>query len=267
MSLTLGGWKTFIDKLSQFSGGALTALSVESYLRGLKKDLKDEPNLRDLIETHKQITETIRELMDDKIENSVMQGAVTQAAESSRKSMEDIQSNLDKARKLSEQVVSDNVSSEDKANITQDLSNVHEVLKSKMQTLNTEISSMIDNLKSSKGSGSSSFTDWSNIYDLYINVQNYIDLLSLDQKAALANIGLLFSILISTISITGILVGDRIVEYFKLEQRFPWAARYFELRRKFRYYYSVWNILLILIMTLLLLSFNIFVLFKDILMS
>jgi len=97
-------------------------LSVESYLRGLKKGLKDDPNLRDLIETHKQNTETIRELMDDQIENSVMQGAVGQAAESSRRSMEDIQSNLDKARKLSEQAVSENVTSEDKANITQDLS-------------------------------------------------------------------------------------------------------------------------------------------------
>jgi hypothetical protein len=114
-------WKTFIDKFSHFSTGAIAAMTAESYLRGLTTYLKDEPNFRDLIESPKQNSATIRELMDDKIENSVMQGAVTQAAESSRRSMEDIQSNLDKARKLSEQVVSDNVSSEDKANITQDL--------------------------------------------------------------------------------------------------------------------------------------------------
>jgi hypothetical protein len=151
--------KNIFDKLSQFSGGAIGAMTAESYFRGLKKDMRDDPNLRDLIETHKQNTETIRELMDDKIENSVMEGAVSQVAESSRRSMEDIQSNLDKARKLSEQVASDKLNSEDKANITQDLSNLHEGIKTKLTTLNTEISSIIDNLKSSKGNGSNSFID------------------------------------------------------------------------------------------------------------
>jgi len=43
----------------------------------------------------------------------------------------------------------------------------------------------------------------------------------MEQKAALANIGFLFSILVYTISIIGIFVGDRIVEYLQLEQRFP----------------------------------------------
>ncbi len=107
-----------------------------------------------------------------------------------------------------------------------------------MQTLNTEISSIIDNLKSSKGSGSSSltdWTDWNSISDFYINVQNYIESLTMEQKAALANIGFLFSILVYTISIIGIFVGDRIVEYLQLEQRFPWAARYFELRKNLDY--------------------------------
>lgn len=263
-------WKTFFDKLSHFSTGAIAAMTAESYLRGLKKDLKDDPNFRDLIETHKQNTEIIRELMDEKIENSVMQGAVGQAAESSRRSIDDIQSKLETARTLSEQVASDNVSSEDKANITQNLSNLHEGIKSKMTTLNNEITSIIDNLKSSKGSGSNSLTDWTDwsfISNLFTNIQNYIETLTLDQKAALINICLTFSILVSTISIIGIFVGDRIVEYLQLEHKFPRIARYFELRRKFRYYYFIWNSFLILLMILLILSFNIFVLFKEILMA
>jgi hypothetical protein len=94
---------------------------------------------------------------------------------------------------------------------------------------------------------------------LYINILNFINSLSLEQKAALAKISLTFSILITMISIVGIFVGDRIIDYFQLEGKFPRWAKYFELRRKFQFYDYIWNTSIILFMILILLSFNIFV--------
>jgi hypothetical protein len=263
-------YKVLWQKISFFTTGVLGAMSTEAYIRGLKKDLIDDKRLTDLIDTHKQNTDTIRELMNSKIENSVIQGSASQAAESSRRSMDGVQGDLEKARELSEQLGVGSLSTEDKANVTQELSNIHNTLNLKMNTLNKDLNLIIESLKGSNGSGSStSLIDWNNISisDFFVNFQNYLDSLSLDQKAAMANICFTASIFFAMIGIVGIFVGDRIVIYFQLEKKFPSFAKFFELRKKFQLYYFILDTSFIFIMIFCLLSFNIFVLFKDIIMS
>jgi hypothetical protein len=81
------------------------------------------------------------------------------------------------------------------------------------------------------------------------------------------NIFAILTIYSCMMSIIGIFVGDRILNYFQLEQKFPRAAKYLKLRQKLQLYYFIKDTSLIFIMIIMILSFNIFVLFKDIIMS
>lgn len=80
---------------------------------------------------------------------------------------------------------------------------------------------------------------------------------------AIINILFLISLLFSMFNLLGILAADRIIDYFKLDARLPWAARYFSLRKTVQKYSFIWNFVLVLICFTVLFIFNIFVFFKD----
>ena len=72
------------------------------------------------------------------------------------------------------------------------------------------------------------------IRQYYLSYQSYLDQLTLEQKGAIINISLAVTIFFCLTTLLGVFAGDRIVEYFKLETRYPKLAKFFTLRRKFR---------------------------------
>ena len=74
----------------------------------------------------------------------------------------------------------------------------------------------------------------------YLNqLQTAIDNLGQTQKLALIHILASISILFCLFTLIGVYLGDYIIEYFKLEARYPRLARYFSIRRKFQTYYFI----------------------------
>lgn len=77
------------------------------------------------------------------------------------------------------------------------------------------------------------------ILEYYYRVYAAIDQLTLEQKAALFNVSAIITVFFCASTIVGLFAGDRLIEYLKLEQRFPRLEHYFTLRRKFRWYYFI----------------------------
>jgi len=87
-----------------------------------------------------------------------------------------------------------------------------------------------------------------------------LDQLSHEQKYAVIHISFAITILFCLFTLIGIHSGDRLIEYFKLEEKYPKLAKYFLIRRKLKSYSFYWNTFIIFIMLLVIILFNIFVL-------
>ena len=70
--------------------------------------------------------------------------------------------------------------------------------------------------------------------------------LTLEQLGALAHLFSAFSILFSLISIITIVYSNMLLEFFKIEEKFPKLARYIRIRQKFQQYYLFLNFLIII---------------------
>jgi len=66
-------------------------------------------------------------------------------------------------------------------------------------------------------------------------------------------------ILFSLVSIISIIFGDELLLYFNLENKYPKLARFIQIRRKFRYYYLIWNFLLIILVLLTIIYVNLLI--------
>ena len=76
-----------------------------------------------------------------------------------------------------------------------------------------------------------------NISDNIDNINNFFINLSHEQNFALFNFLGIFVIFITLINILFIFYGNKLLDYFNLENRFPRLAVYINLRRKFQQYY------------------------------
>ena len=100
-----------------------------------------------------------------------------------------------------------------------------------------------------------------NIFDQIENINNFIINLSLEQNLALVNFLGTFIIVITVINILFIFYSNKIIDYFKLETRYPKLAFYINLRRKFQEYYLLWNTFIIIIISILMSLINLLVFF------
>ena len=71
----------------------------------------------------------------------------------------------------------------------------------------------------------------------------------------------LLVIMISAFNILSLYLGDKLIVYLNLEEKYPKIAKFIQLRRKFQNYYLLLNTSLILIICLVLIIINLIVLF------
>lgn len=76
---------------------------------------------------------------------------------------------------------------------------------------------------------------------------DYLDSLTLLQESSLLHIIMFLVLLITVINILGVLFGNEIIKYLKLEERFPKLAIFFKLRSQFQRYYLMWNVSILFI--------------------
>jgi len=77
-------------------------------------------------------------------------------------------------------------------------------------------------------------------------ISNFLSYLTFEQTVAIVHIFGFIVIIISLISLFTVFYGNKLIDYFQLENRLPKVARFIQLRRKFQMYYSVLDFILIL---------------------
>lgn len=102
-------------------------------------------------------------------------------------------------------------------------------------------------------------SDLSELFNNLIdNYREFLNTLSSDQMVIIFNISGYIMLLFTLTSITTILVGDQIINIFKLEIRYPKLAKYIKLKQTLNKHYLRFYIVLFYILILSLISVNIY---------
>lgn len=129
-------------------------------------------------------------------------------------------------------------------NIPHHESNIEELL-GKATSIQKEIIELASRkISSSNYTGGDS---WINlIKDYFDNLQELFSHLSLEQLAALSHLLTSIFILLCMTTVISIIYGEFLLNYFKLEEKFPIIGRYIKIRRKFQHFYLFVNFFLII---------------------
>lgn len=95
-----------------------------------------------------------------------------------------------------------------------------------------------------------------NIWESVENFNQWLSTITYEQNIAFINLSGTFVIFVTLFSIIAIFYGDRLINYLKLEERYPKIAKYIILRRKFQQFYLLINILIIFIVTIIMFVMN-----------
>ena len=131
-----------------------------------------------------------------------------------------------------------------------------DILDQKIEVVKKASNNIIEVIERwSKGNGNNFLPDF-NIQNLY----DFLDSLTLLEESAFLHITIFILILSCLFSIVSVFFGNEIIKYFKLEERFPRLELFFKLRAKFQRYYLIWNILIIVAVSLIAIFLNLIVL-------
>jgi hypothetical protein len=145
-----------------------------------------------------------------------------------------------------------------------------EVLKSHIENFNQETDNMhnliSDIIKFFNDNSNKFIGDKTNIIEFFSNyIKNWNNLLSslnFDQLVAIAHITSSICILINIFAIISILFGDKLIIYFKIEERFPKLTFILKLRQKVNKYSLILSFFIIISILLGLIYANILILLK-----
>ena len=104
----------------------------------------------------------------------------------------------------------------------------------------------------------SSLWGFDNISQIISNYQAFLDNLTLDQKYAVIHILLSIIIFLSLFNIIGLYLGDELIKFLKLEEKYPKIAKYIRLRRRFITYNIIFDSLIILLALIVIVGFNLY---------
>jgi hypothetical protein len=98
------------------------------------------------------------------------------------------------------------------------------------------------------------------ISDFLDKYRNFVDLLNLDQLVALINIFGYIMILFTLFSITVVLIGDYLIDNFKLEIRFPKLSKLIRIKQTLNKHSLFFNIIIFYIIVIIFIIINIYIL-------
>nr|WVH38158.1 LAGLIDADG endonuclease [Lenzites betulinus] len=91
---------------------------------------------------------------------------------------------------------------------------------------------------------------------------DYLNSLTQIQEGAFIHVLLFLTIFFSILNILSVLLGNELIQYFKLETKYPKLAIFFRLRVKFQRYYLLYNTLYIVLVCIVSIGFNLLILFN-----
>nr|YP_009710596.1 hypothetical protein [Amanita bisporigera]QFZ98545.1 hypothetical protein [Amanita bisporigera] len=143
-----------------------------------------------------------------------------------------------------------------------------EMLKNNKDIIVKSTDNALDSIKTIidiiKDNSNKFLSDNNNIFELFNhfinNIQDVYSNLSLLQVSAITHIICSIFILVSIFNISSVLLSDFLIEFFKLEEKIPKLAKFFQFRKKLRNYYLVISFLMIVAISFALIFVDILVL-------
>src|SRR5258708_1970765 len=225
------------------------SLGLYSHLKNLNKitsELFNERNKLDIL------NKKYEDLLKNKINENEMEKIISN--EKIKLLMEDM--NL-----LKSKLTNQNSINESKIKKIKNYNNLKQLSKFKQtfKKTNNKIKSFINVIEKYLNSKNNNFTNlFSDSFTTLINdLNNIIHSLTIEQNLALISISASIFILVTMFSIISVFYGDYLINILNLERKYTKLAKIIQIRRKFRQYYLLLNILGIIIMTLIIITINI----------
>ncbi len=225
------------------------SLGLYSHLKNLNKitsELFNERNKLDIL------NKKYEDLLKNKINENEMEKIISN--EKIKLLMEDM--NLLKSKLTNQNSINESkLENINNDNILEQLSDVNQTFKE----TNNKIDSFINVIEKYLNSKNNNFTNlFSDSFTTLINdLNNIIHSLTIEQNLALISISASIFILVTMFSIISVFYGDYLINILNLERKYTKLAKIIQIRRKFRQYYLLLNILGIIIMTLIIITINI----------
>lgn len=227
---------------------AFKFITVSSFSLGLY-NAHNSSNARVLFQKLEEVRAKER-LLSDKLQHSDYQNQI-------------IKSNLESAKDHINEVNSffNQIESAEKSNINKIISDNSDKIIEKLNKGNEGISKILELLNNSgnKNNFIGSSNTFNDIMSQLQEINNYFLTLTFEQGIGLTNILGCIIIGFSTVSIVMIFFGNSIIEYLKLEERYPRLKRLISLRLKFQKYYLMVDFLLIIAVLLAMIYINLLI--------
>lgn len=145
--------------------------------------------------------------------------------------------------------------------------NTNEELKSIIEFFNRKNGGGSSNFSGSGGSPNTSSSIFGELYNfIYNSITNYnslIDSLNVIELGALTHIIVSFIILICFWNILVLYFADRLIIWFKIEEKYPKLAKWIKIRKKFQDFYIIINSIAIVLILFSVIYTNLFVIYHS----
>jgi hypothetical protein len=229
----------------------LTGISLDSYRRQIGGHTQELSKLE--LDKNGIIQQIQNELWSDKVVNSEFKTKL----EASSIRLTEVEENLKTIRSKLD-IVNSKLS-----NNNLDIGETTEFLATNQTYLNSEL----NKLEETKNSSIKELQDIINksdissyISDFLDNFRKFVDLLNLEQLVALINIFGYCMILFTLFSITTVLIGDYLIDKFKLEIRYPKLAKLIRIKQTLNKHSLFFNITMFYVIVIGFIFMNIYML-------
>jgi len=235
---------SLLKNLSKLTGGYATYLTIKSYHQN-DNLIKAKANLEN---QNSELIETINNMYEKGIVQEVIINKAKEQLEIVQDSFTKVKTNTD--------TLSNSYTEYNKIKSDSLLNKLTESTDETVNSMNI-LGDSLSKLKNILKDDSNNFIpfDFSNFTSDY---QQFLDHLTQNQKFALIHILLSIIIFISLLNMVGLYLGDRIIIYFKLEDKYPRLAKIIQLRRKVLTYYFLLDSLFIVLALIVIIGFNIY---------
>ena len=225
--------KTTYNLLKRGSIGFMTCITLDSYRRAVIRDSKIRESdrlLQDTVKNYESAVKQVEEKQDLIASNNT-----------------EVVASLGRIKQGLGIVNHDtkNLASQISINNNQTIDNSSKVLSKSTSNVIDEINKLMDKVNNGSGSNKNFLN---NIFDFTSYTTAQLGAIS-HIFACIFIFGCLFDIAIAY-------YGDYLIIYYKLEEKYPWLAKWIRLRRKFQHYYIGLNILLISVILLFVIYVN-----------
>ena len=246
--------KDFLKNLGKLAPLGLGVLTIDSYARGVTKaDLQKavDNNAKKVAEQLQALESEVKNLNDsntivtNKL-NSLSDFIISAYNEAIASSKEIWAMGSEINTMTTNYLKIKNPSSVEQLEYYSKVTEVVEKYNSKSEELVSNLEVLRDFVKKGFEENSSKFRSIEDIQNFIISYQDWLNTLSVSHRGAILHLCFSVTILFCLVSMISVFIGDQLIIYYNLENKFPRLARFIQLRRKFKKYYFMLDSLIIL---------------------